>query len=696
MVSFKKLFLLLFLTLGCWLLANNPNSVFAQYFCGDWNCDSPWESCASCPHDCGLCSPASPVPSGSPLASGSPLEGGVAVSCGWYCCPGYSAPCGDAVKGFEIFCWPDCSSSGAEVCYRVPDCYQGECLDCTTCGCGVDPGTRFEIPSCPEGMCGVVRCNGDTGQCYSTCEPGDCDGESSPTPPPGFACTCTPQSPQAPELITVTDLHSAAVSLEWNNSVDWGNYCCDTGSSTPDVCDCPWGTTCVAGTDNSGTTCNRRFKFYFDDDSNVFDSPLSTYTLGRLVSSQAVSGLTANTTYYWTVCSYNTYQTTCAPTQSFTPVNEPPSPATNGSPSGDIGTTEISFAWIHNGEWGTNIPGNDQHFYVDFSTTSGNYDWNDPECDVEGDDPGAYSCPTTFDFDWDTPYYWQVRASNNGDDFTDPNTYTDSQEWSFTANKASWWQTVGGDVHGQGVVSTIIPADTCTPPTCQPYLMLNDSNDQHGVVSFGGSFDLGSYCGGGSDDCVPDNVAEDDDTTDWNVNSSYAGLTYDYDWWLRHLRDETKASETFDGSDPTNGIYLAPNTISTQNAWTITNGNKVIVLVNGNFDITEKIKVNNGGFLLVVAKDKITIADSLGGSRNNGDVQGIFVADEIDFGTGDIHFYGEGSFIGWTSVSLGRDLGAANNADEPAMTFTFRPDLIINAPASVKNVYYPTWQQVPG
>jgi len=811
MSFFKKLIILFLLLLAAYLLLPHSNSVFAQYGCGDGNCDDPWETCANCPHDCGLCPVPSPVPSGFPVPSVSPLPSGAspvpqAVSCGWWCCPGYSAPCDNDVKGYEKFCWPDCSSSGAQVCYREPDCYMGECINCSSCGCGTEQH-GWEVPSCPAGMCGTVVCNDSTGACYSTCQPGgSCGTQPSPSPPPGALCTCIPQAPQAPTLNTVV-VHSASATLSWNNSVSWGKYCCDAASYTAGVCNCTWGSTCVAGTNNSGTTCNRNFKFYFDDDSNVFDGPLATYTLGTSASSQAVSGLTAGTTYYWTVCSNNTYQVVCAATQSFIPTNVPPSAPTSLVASSECLPT-VDLSWSHSG-WGTQVDGTyDNRFYVymrkggawqlAFNTTntyynnfnltsiwpgaSGNYEWyvrasnnngnfTDPNtyanslvgsfsrgnsaptaptnpipangaeisanytslnwtaptnwgCNLAdpdfserhykvylkpGSDPadadivdgscspftcaqncsnlsaGSTACSPITHLTWNTIYHWRVKACNDSAE-----SYCNSSVWQFTPTAGAWWQVRGGSIYAQTSINDILPSDDV-------YLMTDiNAGRQHGIAVYGqvNGLDLGSFCGAAADeDCVPENVAQD--SSDWNVNSSYDGLTYDYDWWVRHLRDEDKVPGDFNGDNPnSDGIYVSADSVTTTGNWNVAN-KKVVVLINGDFNINHRISVGtNGGFLMVVAKDRITVANSLGGNINNGDVQGIFISNDLNFGTGIIHLFGEGSFIAWNGVALGRDL--ADDTIQPAMTFTFRPDLIINAPDYVKNVYYPRWQQVPG
>ena len=104
---------------------------------------------------------------------------------------------------------------------------------------------------------------------------------------------------------------------------------------------------------------------------------------------------------------------------------------------------------------------------------------------------------------------------------------------------------------------------------------------------------------------------------------------------------------------------------------------------------------------MVIASGTITFEFSLtGGDINDPDVEGIFIANDLvfqdnPFATGD-YLWAAGSFIGWNSISLERDIGGLLSVNQPSMTFIFRPDFIINAPDEVKRIYFPTWQRIPG
>ena len=82
-----------------------------------------------------------------------------------------------------------------------------------------------------------------------------------------------------------------------------------------------------------------------------------------------------------------------------------------------------------------------------------------------------------------------------------------------------------------------------------------------------------------------------------------------------------------------------------------------------------------------------------------GEVHGWWVADRIVIeSTGDtateLQFKGEGSFVGWDAVELNRDRGVTNNT-EPAEEFTYRSDLMVNAPRALKFSRYKWLEQAP-
>jgi len=57
-------------------------------------------------------------------------------------------------------------------------------------------------------------------------------------------------------------------------------------------------------------------------------------------------------------------------------------------------------------------------------------------------------------------------------------------------------------------------------------------------------------------------------------------------------------------------------------------------------------------------------------------------------------FFGEGTFIGWNTITLQRVLFGTNNNYNPAELFIYRPDIVYNLPTEVKRPLY-TWREVP-
>jgi len=323
-------------------------------------------------------------------------------------------------------------------------------------------------------------------------------------------------------------------------------------------------------------------------------------------------------------------------------------------------------------DFGLNCDGNNNNYLVYFDTDDNPWDST----------PTQYSESTNThsvtDLTWGQTYWWGVRASNDGTAPGSTDNYTDSQVYHFTPVISPWWRASGGDVYSGGDINNEIPSDD--------YLMLKDAGNEAGVPIAGGTIDIG--------DAPWTNLVEGDDKDRWAESGSYGGDEYRYSFWENHLQDESKVTETFAGEDPgsTSGIYLTSGSITTTNPWTIPNDKQVVVLVNGDFNITNRISVINNGFLMVVVNGTITIDDGVD------NVEGIYVANNTQFSTGgsenDSQLDFQGTLISWDSVAIYRDNGV-ESINDPVIQFTWRPDLIINAPDYIKKIFY-TWEQVPG
>ena len=118
-------------------------------------------------------------------------------------------------------------------------------------------------------------------------------------------------------------------------------------------------------------------------------------------------------------------------------------------------------------------------------------------------------------------------------------------------------------------------------------------------------------------------------------------------------------------------------------------------MIEGDVTVSGDIVVptSSPSFLAVIASGSITF------DTNVTNVDGWWVGSSLNFpcvdttpldGTcdkTDVQFVGNGSFVGWNAITLSRDQGGVNNTI-PAEKFTFRPDLHINAPESMRMAKY--------
>jgi hypothetical protein len=95
--------------------------------------------------------------------------------------------------------------------------------------------------------------------------------------------------------------------------------------------------------------------------------------------------------------------------------------------------------------------------------------------------------------------------------------------------------------------------------------------------------------------------------------------------------------------------------------------------------------VVEGGFLAFIVQGTVEIGEEVD------NIQGIYIADgELTINSGTERLFAEGTFVGWTDVTFGRE--NANYA-VPAERFDYRPDLLLNAPAEFRKPAR-LWQEV--
>lgn len=241
-----------------------------------------------------------------------------------------------------------------------------------------------------------------------------------------------------------------------------------------------------------------------------------------------------------------------------------------------------------------------------------------------------------------------------------------------------WWQAEGGNVYAKNGLTSSIPASVANQR-----LILSDSFGRSGLLSHG-------FAWAGTELGTNPNAAVS--TPLWRVQSNYDGLRYDYNFYATRM--DVFNSSTWDG----NLIYTDDDRAKGYKIYKIGSGGvslsgitltdeKVVFLVNGNVNINGNIIVPSGAFLGVVSNGSISFGTGVTAA------QGWFVGETINIpchdATGDgcdrddVQFSGEGSFVAWTTVNLGRDRGVVNNSG-PSEKFTYRPDMYLNVPLPMK------------
>lgn len=224
-----------------------------------------------------------------------------------------------------------------------------------------------------------------------------------------------------------------------------------------------------------------------------------------------------------------------------------------------------------------------------------------------------------------------------------------------------WFQTKEGDVHAGGSIHSRVLAGK--------NFSLGGSGGFPGVVSFAGS----------SADFSPGRIS----SKGWLAQSPVLRKPFSYFYSLLGSPSPNYSGPYLPSES---GVYFADHDIAISSSGSLPAGKKVVILVNGNVNITKEIDVREGSFLFVVASGDINIDSEV--SR----VEGIFLADKmINIRGGNKPFTGEGSFIAG-SISLGRGLGEDNLRD-PAEMFVYRPDFFVNSPSSLWSSYH-VWEEL--
>ena len=246
---------------------------------------------------------------------------------------------------------------------------------------------------------------------------------------------------------------------------------------------------------------------------------------------------------------------------------------------------------------------------------------------------------------------------------------------------SGWWQVVGGSVYARDGVISKIPSTLNLES--QKRLILPDANNRYGFFAYGIPW-VSTMLGTNPNARVSDVL--------WRVESVYEGLRYDYNLYNTRMdifdKTDWDGGEVFyDDGGRGYQIYKHTGDVNIQGL-TLSAGQKAVFLVDGNVKVSGDLITPDGAFLSIIASQGITF------DYNVTTAQGWFVAEDINVpchdgnsdglcDKDDVQFAGEGSFVGWSNINLGRDQGVTNNT-QPSELFTYRSNFMLDMPKPMK------------
>ncbi|HLB60026.1 MAG TPA: hypothetical protein VJL83_00280 [Patescibacteria group bacterium] len=260
---------------------------------------------------------------------------------------------------------------------------------------------------------------------------------------------------------------------------------------------------------------------------------------------------------------------------------------------------------------------------------------------------------------------------------------------------AEWLQTVGGDVHSEGLMRF----NTATEFVSQEFVSIGDS----GVLTHN---DGSPETGLGSESPV----IAGGSGTDWIFNSSAGfprenlpnGPKYGFSYYSTILEPKN----SYAGATPltTQELAIIPSGVYTYTGdlnvgpasggagplVNVTGSKWYVFLVDGDVRINKWLQIVNDGFIGFIASGDIIFRNALIGSTATPHATGFFLADGKIVTTGfkNEALYAAGVFIGWSGFQLDR-IGSGGLEEQ----FIFYPQILIDAPAIMKESNA-TWQEV--
>lgn len=576
-----------------------------------------------------------------------------------------------------------------------PNCWEGCCTECSwSCGKCNATCESYGTKSCTGDYCGGTK----TESCYNSTP---CCKETNPADP----------VPNTPMTIDGYTEKTGTVTLTWTPiaSTDWGEECSGTEARGYEVC--------VSG--NAADPCDGKTPIAVTGEGagSYQASGLTSAINYWQVRAKNKAGMVSNWTSPQNFCYFGSNSKDPLPAQrwSFCDANTHMRSRTcvAGCDCSTISLSEVCQARISgtmfDASYSTDCVTSDptaaglNFTLTDTAGTPPALVFLSPIFNGTTNSLGNYAINVypraTYDFDFaplstffDTtegPRVFCGTSSDKGilvqdsdadrDCLTQPCTKLTNVSFGFWKVFGGWWQAVGGNVYGAGGVRSYIPPML---PAADQRLILPITG-RYGVLSYGTKTE--EELGQSTDARVSEVL--------WEIQNTYQGLRYDYDFYKTRMDIFTQT--TWDGSDFSyNDGGLGYEILShtggddvTLGAKSLTSGQKLIILADSNVVVNGDLIVPSGAFLAVIARGNIVF------EANVEKAQGWFVAETIDVkchdeaGDGcdkdDKQFLGEGTFVGWTNILLGRDQGQPNN-NQPSEKFTYRKDMLLSIPTPMR------------
>lgn len=206
-----------------------------------------------------------------------------------------------------------------------------------------------------------------------------------------------------------------------------------------------------------------------------------------------------------------------------------------------------------------------------------------------------------------------------------------------------------------------------------------------GIVSYGNNYDFDPDAGNGA------NLVSE---SNWLVQESPASLCSQnwYEYFFNKFGllgvspDKTGGSYNQSEFPSRTQPYIVSGDLSTQGAWSIPQGNSVVIFVTGNLTINGNITLVGKSFLGFVVSGNITVNPAVT------NMDGVFINNgTFDSGSGATQLTVNGTVVAG-NIDLGRDMGA-NNDTTPGEVFNYSPKLLFSMPADFMGMNI-NWQEV--